>query len=76
MSPKWLRCSGRSIILDPFGGAGTTTMVAMMHDRDSIYIDVNPAYLEMALQRVGFKDDGLIDYHTYESISSPRKYAK
>lgn len=60
--------SGRSIVLDPFSGAGTTSLVAMMHDRDSIYIDLNEKYLDMALKRLGFEESGLIDCHTYEVI--------
>lgn len=46
--------SGRCVVLDPFGGSGTTTLVAMSMDRDSVYIDLNSAYLEMALKRCGF----------------------
>ena len=41
-----------SIVLDPFGGAGTTTLVAERLGRCSIYIDVNPSYLEMAQTRL------------------------
>jgi DNA modification methylase len=44
--------SQRSIILDLFGGSGTVAMVAEELDRDSIYIDLNPEYTEMAKGRV------------------------
>ncbi|WP_259502162.1 site-specific DNA-methyltransferase [Desulfofundulus thermocisternus] len=47
--------SGRCVVLDPFGGSGTTTLVAMSLDRDSIYIDLNREYAEMALERCGFR---------------------
>jgi len=62
--------SGKSIILDPFGGAGTTTLQAMTHDRDSIYIDLNPEYLNLALNRLGFGENQprLLEYHTHEII--------
>jgi DNA modification methylase len=40
-------------VLDPFGGSGTVASVATGMGRDSIYIDLNPAYLEMAKQRIG-----------------------
>lgn len=41
------------IVLDPFGGAGTTSLVASDLGRDSIYIDLNPGYLALAQARVG-----------------------
>jgi len=40
-------------VLDPFGGSGTVASVATGMGRDSIYIDLNPAYLELAKQRIG-----------------------
>ncbi|MFZ5632277.1 MAG: DNA-methyltransferase [Bacillota bacterium] len=61
-------CPPGGVVLDPFGGSGTTTHVSMMLERDSIYIDLNPNYLEMALKRVGFKSRRLFDCHTYEVI--------
>lgn len=39
-------------ILDPFCGSGTTGMVATRHSRRFIGIDLNPAYLNMAYQRI------------------------
>lgn len=54
-------------VLDPFGGAGTTTLVAMQLGRSSIYIDLNPEYAEMAIRRCGF-GNVLVDYHTYEVV--------
>jgi DNA modification methylase len=40
-------------VLDPFGGSGTVAQVATGNGRNSIYIDLNPAYLELAKQRIG-----------------------
>lgn len=40
-------------VLDPFGGSGTVASVATGMGRSSIYIDLNPAYLELAKQRIG-----------------------
>lgn len=40
-------------VLDPFGGSGTVARVATGHGRDSIYIDLNPKYVELARQRIG-----------------------
>lgn len=40
------------IVLDPFGGAGTTGLVAMQEGRKSILCELNPAYAEIANQRL------------------------
>lgn len=40
-------------VLDPFGGSGTVASVATGMGRNSIYIDLNPKYLELAKQRIG-----------------------
>jgi DNA modification methylase len=47
---------GRCTVLDPFSGAGTTGVVALRHDRDYIGIELNPAYAQMARDRI--YDDG------------------
>lgn len=41
------------MVLDPFGGSGTVAQVATGLGRRSIYVDLNPAYLELARQRIG-----------------------
>ena len=40
------------IVLDPFGGAGTTAVVAMQEGRKSIMCELNPAYAAMAERRI------------------------
>lgn len=40
------------VILDPFGGAGTSGMVADRLGRDAILIELNPAYAEIARSRM------------------------
>jgi DNA modification methylase len=40
-------------VLDPFGGSGTVGQVATGNGRNSIYIDLNPDYVELAKQRIG-----------------------
>jgi DNA modification methylase len=40
------------VVLDPFGGAGTVSLVAERLGRDSIYIDLNPEYVAMARKRI------------------------
>lgn len=51
-------CPVGRLVLDPFGGAGTTGLVADRLQRDAILIELNPAYAEMARQRI-VKDAGL-----------------
>lgn len=45
-------------VLDPFGGAGTTALVADRLQRNAILIELNPEYAAMARERVQ-KDAGL-----------------
>jgi DNA modification methylase len=45
--------SGAGVVLDPFGGSGTTAAVAVGHGRHAVHIDLNPAYIELARQRIG-----------------------
>jgi DNA modification methylase len=44
---------GKGVVLDPFGGSGTTAAVAVGHGRSAIHIDLNPAYIELARTRIG-----------------------
>jgi DNA modification methylase len=39
-------------VLDPFGGAGTVSLVAERLGRDSIYVDLSPEYAAMAERRI------------------------
>lgn len=41
-----------SVVLDPFGGVGTTAMVANQLKRDSILIEISPKYAAMARDRI------------------------
>lgn len=45
-------CPAGGTVLDPFGGAGTTGLVADRHGRDAILIELNPDYAEMARNRI------------------------
>jgi DNA modification methylase len=40
------------VVLDPFGGAGTTAVVAMQEGRRSILCELNPKYAAMAESRI------------------------
>lgn len=48
-----------SAILDPFGGAGTTALVADGLGRDATIIELNPGYAEMAAARLRGEQEGL-----------------
>lgn len=41
------------VTLDPFGGSGTVAKVSRDLGLNSIYIDLNPEYVKMAMERVG-----------------------
>lgn len=45
-------CPKGGTVLDPFGGAGTTGLVAAQHGRNAILIELNPAYATMAIERI------------------------
>lgn len=44
------------VVLDPFGGAGTTGLVADRHGRDAVLVELSPAYAKMAEDRI--RQDG------------------
>mgnify|MGYP007071568294 CR=1 FL=1 len=45
-------CPEGGTVLDPFGGAGTTGLVADRLGRNAILIELNPAYADMAERRI------------------------
>ncbi|TPM92706.1 site-specific DNA-methyltransferase [Mesorhizobium sp. B2-1-3A] len=51
-------CPAVGTVLDPFGGAGTTGLVADRLQRDAILIELNPAYADIARRRIA-ADAGL-----------------
>ncbi|MFA5582517.1 MAG: site-specific DNA-methyltransferase [Paracoccaceae bacterium] len=51
-------CPDGGMVLDPFGGAGTTALVADRLCRDAILIELNPEYAEIARKRI--KGDGAL----------------
>ncbi|MCQ8240548.1 DNA-methyltransferase [Rhizosaccharibacter radicis] len=42
----------RCTVLDPFGGAGTTALVADRLGRDAVHVELNPSYAAMARERL------------------------
>lgn len=45
-------CPKGGVVLDPFGGAGTTALVALRHGRRAELIELNPEYAEIAERRI------------------------
>lgn len=45
-------CPVGGTVLDPFGGAGTTGLVAKQHGRNAIMCELNPEYAQMARERI------------------------
>lgn len=41
-----------AVVLDPFGGSGTTSLVARQLGRHSVYVDLSEQYAAMALRRL------------------------
>tara|TARA_R100001443_G_scaffold2213_1_gene7513 strand:- start:348 stop:1463 length:1116 start_codon:yes stop_codon:yes gene_type:complete len=53
-------CPENGIVLDPFGGAGTTGIVAKSLNRQCILIELNPEYIKIAKKRAD-KEFGLFN---------------
>src|SRR5690606_27605975 len=45
-------CPEGGTVLDPFGGAGTTGLVATQAGRNAVLCEINPEYVEMARARI------------------------
>ncbi|GMV26905.1 MAG: hypothetical protein AMXMBFR58_29360 [Phycisphaerae bacterium] len=46
-------CPAGGLVLDPFGGTGTTGEVALKLGRRAVLIELNPEYAKLALERIG-----------------------
>ena len=61
-------CPKGGTVLDPFGGAGTTGLVAARHGRHAILCELNPEYAQLAGQRISdewrepVRDDAAPDF--------------
>lgn len=49
-------CPVGGTVLDPFFGAGTTGVVCQANNRDCIGIELNPAYFDIAVKRLGLDE--------------------
>lgn len=54
-------CPAGGTVLDPFGGAGTTGLVADRMQRDAILIELNPEYAALARRRIDADRGALLD---------------
>jgi len=45
-------CPKSGVVFDPFGGAGTTALVALRHGRKAVMIELNPEYAEISRRRI------------------------
>lgn len=45
-------CPKGGVVLDPFGGAGTTGLVAARHGRQALLCELNPEYAALAQRRI------------------------
>jgi len=61
-------CPKGGVVLDPFGGAGTTGLVAARHGRKSILIELNPEYADIAKRRIEK------DWRVVTSDAAPLQY--
>ena len=50
--PILATCPVNGIVLDPFSGSGTTSLVAIKHNRKSIGIDISEEYIEFSKKRI------------------------
>lgn len=54
-------CPVGGVVLDPFGGAGTTGLVAQRHGRSAVLCELNPDYAQMAQSRIESERMALFD---------------
>ena len=45
-------CPEGGTVLDPFAGSGTTGIVAVNHNRNSVLLELNEEYIEIAKNRI------------------------
>lgn len=58
-------------VLDPFCGSGTTILAAMKCNRNSIGIELDPAYYKLASERIAAEEASLFDHASLEFVASP-----
>jgi site-specific DNA-methyltransferase (adenine-specific) len=67
--PILATCPINGIILDPFSGSGTTSLVAIKHKRKSIGIDISEEYIEFSKERINeykYENSGVLQLFNEE----------
>tara|TARA_R100001082_G_scaffold1404_3_gene1229 strand:+ start:23259 stop:24338 length:1080 start_codon:yes stop_codon:yes gene_type:complete len=61
-------CPENGTVLDPFGGSGTTGIVANSHNRKAVLIELNTEYIEIARKRIEEQGNLFCDYEIEWSV--------
>lgn len=67
--PILATCPKEGIVLDPFSGSGTTSLVALRHNRKSIGIDISEEYIEFSKERINeykYENSGVLQLFNEE----------
>jgi site-specific DNA-methyltransferase (adenine-specific) len=56
------------MVLDPFGGSGTTAAVALEHGRNAILCELSPAYAELIPDRINSITDALTQGRLFQEV--------
>lgn len=64
-------CPHGGIVLDPFMGSGTTALVARYHGRDYLGSELNPKYVEIALERLRLPFEPRVARHANDLSDLP-----
>jgi DNA modification methylase len=67
-------CPEGGMVLDPFGGAGTTALVALRQRRNAILCELNADYVAMASRRLA--DEGWLSSVEYKSPRGARNQSE
>jgi adenine-specific DNA-methyltransferase len=63
------------MVLDPFIGAGSTAIAALMHNRKVVGADTEPQYLEIARERIKLAENGQLRIRPIErEVYEPHKH--
>lgn len=63
-------CPKGGVVLDPFGGAGTTAVSAISLKRHYILIELNPAYISLAQKRIRIAEIEASQLDMFEAVQA------
>jgi hypothetical protein len=61
-------CPKGGVVLDPFIGSGTTAVVAQLHGRNYIGIELNPEYAKIAEKRIEMRSVGNVNKNMVATV--------